>query len=123
MEYTVSYNRYLSKETTRALKKLLYKTKTVPEIQINGKTYMERKDYRQLQNDCAGFEQIMPVYGVVQLLNLFEERTERVRITSKSNSMVSDLHLQLKKIVPVIPDIIVANRNEIEIIPQGSFES
>ena len=123
MDYTVSYNRYLSKQTTQALKKLLHKTKTVPEIQVNGKTYMERKDYRQLQADRAGFEQIMPVYGVVQLLNLFEERTERVRITSKSNSMVSDLHLQLKKIVPVIPDIIVANRNEIEIIPQGSFES
>ena len=123
MDYTVSYNRYLSKETTQALKKLLHKTKTVPEIQVNGKTYMERKDYRQLQSDRAGFEQIMPVYGVVQLLNLFEERTERVRITSKSNSMVSDLHVQLKKIAPVIPDIIVANRNEIEIIPQGSFES
>ena len=123
MDYTVSYNRYLSKQTTQALKKLLHKTKTVPEIQVNGKTYMERKDYRQLQNDGAGFEQIMPVYGVVQLLNLFEERTERVRITSKSNSMVSDLHVQLKKIVPVIPDIIVANRNEIEIIPQGTFES
>lgn len=123
MDYTVSYNRYLSKETTQALKKLLHKTKTVPEIQVNGKTYMERKDYRQLQNDGVGFEKIMPVYGVVQLLNLFEERTERVRITSKSNSMVSDLHVQLKKIVPVIPDIIVANRNEIEIIPQGTFES
>ena len=123
MDYTVSYNRYLSKETTQALKKLLHKTKTVPEIQVNGKTYMERKDYRQLQNDGVGFEKIMPVYGVVQLLNLFEERTERVRITSKSNSMVSDLHVQLKKLVPVIPDIIVANRNEIEIIPQGTFES
>ena len=123
MDYTVSYNRYLSKETTRALKKLLHNTKTVPEIQVNGKTYMERKDYRKLQGNRAGFEKIMPVYGVVQLLNLFEERTERVRITSKSNSMVSDLHVQLKKLVLVIPDIIVANRNEIEIIPQGTFES
>ena len=123
MDYTVSYNRYLSKETTQALKKLLHNTKTVPEIQVNGKTYMERKDYRRLQGNRAGFEKIMPVYGVVQLLNLFEERTERVRITSKSNSMVSDLHVQLKKLVPVIPDIIVANRNEIEIIPQGTFES
>ena len=128
MDYTVSYNKYLSKATTQALKSLLYKTKTVPEIQVNGKVYMERKDYRRLQgnntdtNNC-GLEQVMPVYGVVQLLNLFEERTERVRITSKSNSMVSDLYVQLKNIVPVIPDMIVAGRNEIEIVPEGTFES
>ena len=128
MENQVSYRKYLSKETTQALKQLLYKTKTVPEIQVNGKVYMERRDYRRLQGNDTGitgydFEHVLPVYGVVQLLNLFGETTERVRITSRSNGMVSDLYAQLKHIVPVIPDRIIANKSEIEIFPEGSFES
>lgn len=126
MDYSVSYKKYLSKETTQALKKLLYKTKMVPTIQVNGKVYMERKDYRRLQDSetaitVQGFEQVMPVYGVVQLLNLFEEKTERVSITSKSNRMVSELQLQLKKSVPVISDMIVVNSNELEIVPKGTY--
>ena len=124
MDHTVSSKTYLSKETTRALKKLLYKTKTVPEIQVKGKIYMERKDYKRLQNssDVAtiyGLGQVQPVYGVVQLLNLFEEKTERVRITSKSNSTISDLRAQLQRNVPVITDMIIANRNVIEIVPKA----
>ena len=127
MENQVSYRKYLSKETTQALKQLLYKTKTVPEIQVNGKVYMERRDYRRLQGNDTGitgydFEHVLPVYGVVQLLNLFGETTERVRITSRSNGMVSDLYAQLKHIVPVIPDRIIANKSEIEIFPEGSFD-
>ena len=126
MDYSVSYKKYLSKETTQALKKLLYKTKMFPVIQVNGKVYMERKDYRRLQDSetaitVQGFEQVMPVYGVVQLLNLFEEKTERVSITSKSNRMVSELQLQLKKSVPVISDMIVVNSNELEIVPKGTY--
>ena len=85
---------------------------------------MERKDYKRLQNssDVAtiyGLGQVQPVYGVVQLLNLFEEKTERVRITSKSNSTISDLRAQLQRNVPVITDMIIANRNVIEIVPKG----
>lgn len=126
MDYSVSNKKYLSKETTRALKNLLNKTKTIPVIQVNGKVYMERKDYRRLQNSekaitVQGFEQVMPVYGVVQLLNLFEEKTERVSITSKSNRMVSELQLQLKKSVPMISDMIIVNSNELEIVPKGTY--
>ena len=124
MDYSVSYKKYLSKETTRALKNLLNKTKMVPEIQVKGKVYMERKDYRRLQSsgDAAtvyGLEQVLTVYGVVQLLNLFEEKTERVRISSKSNSTVSDLRTQLQNNAPVIPDMIIAYKNAIEIIPKA----
>ena len=122
MQYSIPYGSYLSKETTQVLKKLLCKTKAVPEIQVKGKVYMERKDYRQIQQNepaaiTGGFGQINPVYGVVQLLNLFDEKTERVRITSKSKSIVSDLYTQLTEIIPDVPDTIVAKRNEIEILP------
>ena len=124
MDYTVSYNKYLSKETTQALKKLLYKTKTIPEIQVKGKIYMERKDYRRLQSSGEAatvyeLEQVLPVYGVVQLLNLFEEKTERVRISSKSNSTVSGLRAQLQNNASAIPDMIILYRNAIEIVPKA----
>ncbi len=128
MEYTVSHRTYLSKETTQGLKSLLNKTKTITEIQVNGKVYMERKDYRKLQkieeiaND-KNFRRIKPVYGAIQLLNLFEEKTERVRISSKSSGKVSDFYEQMTKTMPAIPDLIVANGNEIVIIPQGTYEA
>lgn len=128
MEYTVSYRTYLSKETTQGLKKLLDKTKTITEIQVNGKVYMERKDYRTLQNideiaNDHNFRQIKPVYGAAQLLNLFEEKTERVRISSKSSGAVSDFYAQMKKTMPAVPDMIIANKNEIEILPNGIYEA
>ena len=82
MEYTVSYRTYLSKETTQSLKRLLDKTKAISEIQVNGTVYMERKDYRMLQNideiaNDNNFRQIKPVYGAVQLLNLFVSSLQR----------------------------------------------
>jgi len=120
----VLYRNYLSSKTTCALKHLLYKTKTVPEIQVNGKIYMERKDYRRLQSRSikseSGSRQIHPVYGAVQLLQLFEGKIERVRITSESNSSISDLHSQLKKALSFNEDKLVCHRNEMEIIPSGT---
>lgn len=128
MEYTVSHRTYLSKETTQSLKSLLNKTETVTEIQVNGQVYMERKDYRKLQkideiaND-SNFRQIKPVYGAIQLLNLFEEQTERIRISAKSSGMVSDFYEKMTETMPAVPDQIVANGNEIVIIPQGAYEA
>lgn len=128
MECTVSNRTYLSKETTRSLKSLLNKTETITEIQVKGKVYMELKDYRKLQkideiaNDSS-FRQIKPVYGAIQLLNLFEEQTERIRISAKSNGMVSDFYEKMTQSMPAVPDQIVANGNEIVIIPQGAYEA
>ncbi len=128
MECTVSNRTYLSKETTRSLKSLLNKTETITEIQVKGQVYMERKDYRKLQkideiaND-SNFRQIKPVYGAIQLLNLFEEQTERIRISAKSSGMVSDFYEKMTETMPAVPDQIVANGNEIVIIPQGAYEA
>ena len=106
---------YLSADMIHDLKKCLFKTKMAVEVQVHGKRYMERKGYRSLKSGKYRpgrlSADIKPVYGVIQLMSLFADRIERVRIMSASQSELKELSDAL----------VGCSQNSLDCVIKGSY--
>ena len=126
-EGSLLYSNYLSEDIAHVLREILHKSKTKPEVQVNGKIYVERKDYHPLKKSAAAkYRQdtgIEPVYGVLQLLQLFEDRIEKVKAFSQSESQLMELGRLLEKSLPEDKGQIIRGKNYIEIRPEGNSKT
>ena len=124
MRYKVEYhmnNNFFNKDTINKIKLVLNNRRIIVEIYVNGKAYIERRDYKKIEEGKMRFveaEEILrlatPVYGALQLLDLFNERIEKIRIFSTSYMTMNGVERDMKTIVGVNAN---RNFNVLEIYP------
>jgi len=82
-------NDYIESNATHMIKQIIKKYDAVFQVFVNGKIYIERKHYNAVKKKSLSYldhdyilRYTTPVYGVIQILDVFERRIEKVRVDS-----------------------------------------
>lgn len=114
-------DKFFNNETINKIKLVLNNRRIIVEIYVNGKSYIERRDYKKIEEGkmrLVEADEILrvatPVYGALQLLDLFNERIEKIRIFSTTYMTMDSVERDMKMIIGVNAN---RNFNVLEIYP------
>lgn len=101
-------DRFFNSKTIHDIKIVLNNRKIAFEIYVNGKAYIERRDYKKIEQgkmNLVNADDILnlatPVYGALQLLDLFNERIEKIRIFSSTYVTMDSVERDVKKLTNI----------------------
>ncbi len=90
------------------IKAVLNNRNIIVEIYVNDNIYIERRDYKSIEQGKIKFVDItrvlkedVPVYGVLQLLDLFNDRIEKIIVYSLIDEDLEVLEERIKKLADV----------------------
>lgn len=101
-------DKFFNNETISKIKSVLNNRRIIFEIYVNGKAYIDRRDYKKIQEGkmkLVNSDEILrlttPVYGALQLLDLFNERIEKIRIFSTTYMTMDGVERDMKELTGV----------------------